>query len=90
MNNAYIICNDNNFNYVIVSNMYFVVNQVDPTKIESVIFNELENKINIDNKVFIDIEAEHSDVLKNIISENNVSLSILSVKGEIIAMHKIH
>lgn len=90
MNNAYIICNDNNFNYVIVSNMYFVVNQVDPTKIESVIFNELENKINIDNKVFIDIEAEHSDVLKNIISENNASLSILSVKGEIIAMHKIH
>lgn len=88
-NNAYLICNNNGFNYVIVSNMYFLVNEVNPTTIDKVHFEKEEGKLNIDDKVYIDIDNEHVDILEECIKQNNVSLSILSVKGDILAMHEI-
>lgn len=88
-NNAYLICNNNGFNYVIVSNMYFLVNEVNPTTIEKVHFEREDSKLNIDDKVYIDIDNEHVDILEECIKQNNVSLSILSVKGDVLAMHEI-
>lgn len=88
-NNAYLICNNNGFNYVIVSNMYFLVNEVNPTTIEKVHFEREDGKLNIDDKVYIDIDNEHVDILEECIKQNNVSLSILSVKGDVLAMHEI-
>lgn len=88
-NNAYLICNNNGFNYVIVSNMYFMVNQVNPVNIEKVHFEKEDHKINIDDKVYIDIDDEHVDILEECVKQNNISLSILSIKGDIMAMHEI-
>lgn len=88
-NNAYLICNNNGFNYVIVSNMYFLVNEVNPITIEKVHFEREDSKLNIDDKVYIDIDNEHVDILEECIKQNNVSLSILSVKGDVLAMHEI-
>lgn len=88
-NNAYLICNNNGFNYVIVSNMYFMVNDINPQAIEQVYFEKENAKLNIDDKVYIDIDDEHIDVIEECIKQNNVSLSILSIKGDILAMHDI-
>lgn len=88
-NNAYLICNNNGFNYVIVSNMYFMVNDINPQAIEQVHFEKENRKLNIDDKVYIDIDDDHIDVLEECIKQNNVSLSVLSIKGDILAMHDI-
>lgn len=88
-NNAYLICNNNGFNYVIVSNMYFMVNDINPQAIEQVHFEKENGTLNIDDKVYIDIDDDHIDVLEECIKQNNVSLSILSIKGDILAMHDI-
>lgn len=46
-------------------------------------------KINIDS-FYIDIDDEHLDIVEECVKQENITLSILSVDGEILSVFQIH
>lgn len=87
--NAYLICNNNEFNHLIISNMILVVNNINQSEIKNVSFNKVDKKINIDS-YYIDIDDEHLDIVEECVKQENITLSILSVDGEILSVFQIH
>lgn len=87
--NAYLICNNNEFNHLIISNMILVVNNINQSEIKNVSFNKVDKKINIDS-YYIDIDDEHLDIVEECVKRENITLSVLSVDGEILSVFQIH
>lgn len=88
-NNSYLIYNNNDFNHLIISNMILVVNNINQKEIKNVLFNKMDKKINIDS-FYIDIDDEHLDIVEECVKQENITLSILSVDGEILSVFQIH
>lgn len=88
-NNAYLLCNNNQFNHLIISNMILLVNNINQKEINKVSFNKIDKKINIDS-YYIDIDDEHLDIVEQCVKKENITLSILSIDGEILSLHQIH
>lgn len=88
-NNSYLIYNNNEFNHLIISNMILVVNNINQKEIKSVLFNKIDKKVNIDS-FYIDIDDEHLDIVEECVKQENITLSILSVDGEILSVFQIH
>lgn len=88
-NNSYLIYNNNDFNHLIISNMILVVNNINQKEIKNVLFNKMDKKINIDS-FYIDIDDEHLDIVEECVKRENITLSILSIDGEILSVFQIH
>lgn len=88
-NNAYLICNKNEYNYILISNMVLLVNDINQDEIKNVSFDKNNKRVNIDS-YYIDIDDEHLDVVEYCVKQENITLSVLSTKGEILSIHQIH
>lgn len=88
-NNSYLIYNNNEFNHLIISNMILVVNNINQKEIKNVLFNKIDKKVNIDS-FYIDIDDEHLDIVEECVKQENITLSILSIEGEILSVFQIH
>lgn len=88
-NNSYLIYNNNEFNHLIISNMILVVNNINQKEIKSVLFNKIDKKVNIDS-FYIDIDDEHLDIVEDCVKKENITLSVLSIEGEILSIYQIH
>lgn len=88
-NNSYLIYNNNEFNHLIISNMILIVNDINQKEIKDVLFNKIDKKINIDS-FYIDIDDEHLDIVEECVKQENITLSVLSVDGEILSVFQIH
>lgn len=88
-NNAYVICNNNEFNHLIISDMMLIVNNIKQENIKEVPFSKIDKKVIIDT-YYIDIDDEHLDIVEECVKRENITLSILSVDGEILSVFQIH
>ena len=69
--------------------MILVVNNINQKEIKNVLFNKMDKKINIDS-FYIDIDDEHLDIVEECVKRENITLSILSIDGEILSVFQIH
>lgn len=88
-NNTYLICNNNEFNHILIPNMLLLVNDINQSQINNVSFDKSSKRINIEG-FYIDIEDEHVDIVEECVRMENITLSVMSNDGDILAMYQIH
>jgi len=88
-NNTYLICNNNEFNHILIPNMLLLVNDINQSQINKVSFDKSSKRINIEG-FYIDIEDEHIDIVEECVRLENITLSVLSNDGDILSMYQIH
>jgi len=88
-NNTYLICNNNEFNHILIPNMLLLVNDINQSQINNVVFDKASKRINIEG-FYIDIEDEHVDIVEECVRLENITLSVMSNDGNILAMYQIH
>lgn len=88
-NNTYLICNNNEFNHILIPNMLLLVNDINQSQINNVSFDKSSKRINIEG-FYIDIEDEHVDIVEECVRLENITLSVMSNDGNILAMYQIH
>ena len=88
-NNTYLICNKNEFNHILIPNMLLLVNDINQSQINNVVFDKASKRINIEG-FYIDIEDEHVDIVEECVKLENITLSVISNDGDILAMYQIH
>ncbi len=88
-NNTYLICNNNQFNHILIPNMLLLVNDINQSQINNVSFDKSSKRINIEG-FYIDIEDEHIDIVEECVRLENITLSVMSNEGDILAMYQIH
>jgi len=88
-NNTYLICNNNQFNHILIPNMLLLVNDINQGNINNVFFDKNLKRINIEG-FYIDIDDEHVDIVEECVKMENITLSVMSNEGDILAMYQIH
>lgn len=88
-NNTYLICNNNEFNHILIPNILLLVNDINQSQINNVSFDKNSKRINIEG-FYIDIEDEHVDIVEECVRLENITLSVMSNDGNILAMYQIH
>lgn len=88
-NNTYLICNNNEFNHILIPNMLLLVNDINQSQINNVSFDKSSKRINIEG-FYIDIEDEHVDIVEECVRMENITLSVMSNDGDILAMYQIN
>lgn len=88
-NNTYLICNNNEFNHILIPNMLLLVNDINQSQINKVSFDKSSKRINIEG-FYIDIEDEHIDIVEECVRLENITLSVMSNDGDILSMYQIH
>jgi hypothetical protein len=88
-NNTYLICNNNEFNHILIPNMLLLVNDINQSQINKVSFDKSSKRINIDD-FYIDIDDEHVEIVEECVKMENITLSVMSNDGDILSMYQIH
>lgn len=69
--------------------MLLLVNDINQSQINNVVFDKASKRINIEG-FYIDIEDEHVDIVEECVRLENITLSVISNDGDILAMYQIH
>lgn len=88
-NNTYLICNNNEFNHILIPNMLLLVNDINQSQINKVSFDKSSKRINIEG-FYIDIDDEHVEIVEECVKMENITLSVMSNDGDILSMYQIH